>query len=562
MKSPACFTSLIVVVAFALVSPHSFAAQSSSPAPLAPPAAATAERIAALRAELEAMHETDQAQRQQMAAVEREHGRDSPQIADLWKQQTASDTRNIARLETIIAEIGWPKRSVVGERAASAAFLILQHADLAYQKKYLALTRAAVAENEMRGSSLALLEDRVRLREGGQQLYGSQVRRNDAGEWEAHSLEDPAGVDARRAAVGLGPLADYLAGFAQRSGGQVADRSRDRPAAAAAPLTQTLFAATDDARAAHDKLRSLRPQPGPAGLTFQIACREFCARFPDSSYYGPVRIIGARARQLLREPELSDPATWNPADAALDPKLNAEHRAELAVIVAGPRAVRAAAGTGVPWEEAQFTGSVEALRPYLATRYARDYLGRAALDQPPARAIPILRELFPDDPAIAATLRALEQIGQPCELRFTALDGRAVDLRDYRGKVVVLACWSGTAAGSTSQLTRLTAALARHPAGDLAVLGVSFDRTREAAQSLVTAQNWTWPVFFDGLGWNNALAERFRIKVLPNHLLIDRHGVLRFRGTQFTDTTEQRLAALLAEPAPAVDPAPAASAKP
>jgi len=79
------------------------------------------------------------------------------------------------------------------------------------------LTRAAVAENEMRGSSLALLEDRIRLREGGKQIYASQVRRNDAGEWEAISLEDPAGVDARRASVGLGPLADYLAGFAQRS---------------------------------------------------------------------------------------------------------------------------------------------------------------------------------------------------------------------------------------------------------------------------------------------------------------------------------------------------------
>jgi hypothetical protein len=73
----------------------------------------------------------------------------------------------------------------------------------------------------MRGSSLALLEDRIRLREGQKQIYGSQVKKNGAGEWEPLPLEDEEKVDMSRASVGLEPISEYLQGFADRSGGCV-----------------------------------------------------------------------------------------------------------------------------------------------------------------------------------------------------------------------------------------------------------------------------------------------------------------------------------------------------
>src|SRR5687768_3317186 len=109
------------------------------------PKAVDRARLDALRAELEAMRKTDQAQRLQMAQVTREHGQNSSQMRDLWAKQNQSDSQNIKRLEAIIAEIGWPKHSEVGDQAASAAFLILQHSDISYQKKYVSLARAAVA---------------------------------------------------------------------------------------------------------------------------------------------------------------------------------------------------------------------------------------------------------------------------------------------------------------------------------------------------------------------------------------------------------------------------------
>lgn len=174
-----------------------------------------------VRTELEAMLVTDQSHRSEVIELEKKHGRDSTEVKEAWAKQSAIDSQNIRRLEEIIALHGWPGRTLFGDKAASAAFLILQHSELSYQKKYLPIARAAAAKGEMRGDSLALLEDRIRIREGQKQIYGSQVTRNSGDEWEPLPLEDEGKVDALRSSVGLGPLSEYLQGFASRSGGRV-----------------------------------------------------------------------------------------------------------------------------------------------------------------------------------------------------------------------------------------------------------------------------------------------------------------------------------------------------
>ena len=192
-----------------------------------PPAAVSS--VESVKAELEAMFATDQSLRQEMVKLEKERGRNSPEAQEAMKKQREIDEKNIARLEEIIAQHGWPGITKFGGKAASAAFLILQHSDLPYQQKYLPLAREAAAKGELKGSSLALLEDRVRLREGKKQLYGSQVKRNAMDEWGPEPLEDEENVDALRASVGLMPLADYLQSFAETRGGKVSPKWAKRP---------------------------------------------------------------------------------------------------------------------------------------------------------------------------------------------------------------------------------------------------------------------------------------------------------------------------------------------
>jgi hypothetical protein len=88
---------------------------------------------------------------------------------------------------------------------------VIQHADIATQQKYLPMMREAVKKGNARPSSLALLEDRVLLRTGKNQIYGSQIGTDPKTNLNyVLPLDDPENVDKRRAEVELQPLADYI----------------------------------------------------------------------------------------------------------------------------------------------------------------------------------------------------------------------------------------------------------------------------------------------------------------------------------------------------------------
>lgn len=168
----------------------------------------------ALRAELEAMLVSDQVHRSEARAVAEKFGRNSPENAALWEKQNAIDGANIKRLVEIVESSGWPKRSTVGGKAAGAAFMVMQHASLEHQKRFLPLLREAVANGEAMPSSLALLQDRILIREGSPQIYGSQLAVDPiTGKHSFRLIEDEANVDRRRTAVGLEPLAEYAKRF-------------------------------------------------------------------------------------------------------------------------------------------------------------------------------------------------------------------------------------------------------------------------------------------------------------------------------------------------------------
>ena len=92
--------------------------------------------------------------------------------------------------------------------SSGASWTIIQHADLETQKKYLDVMTRAVESGELEGALLATTVDRIRIREGQPQLYGTQFREVN-GEMVPEPIEDEAHVDERRAKVGLQPLVEY-----------------------------------------------------------------------------------------------------------------------------------------------------------------------------------------------------------------------------------------------------------------------------------------------------------------------------------------------------------------
>ena len=153
---------------------------------------ATTQLDEALRDELVAMAEQDQAER--------------------MGGGTLDDEPRTERLKEILEEHGWPTYDLVGKDGEDAAWVIAQHSDLdpEFQAEALELLRAAVAEGQASPGNLAYLEDRVRAGRGEPQLYGTQVSCTRKGKPKPGPIEDRARLGERRQEAGLPPYEDYL----------------------------------------------------------------------------------------------------------------------------------------------------------------------------------------------------------------------------------------------------------------------------------------------------------------------------------------------------------------
>jgi hypothetical protein len=136
-----------------------------------------------------------------------------------WDTVASVDADNLTWLKNVVAEVGWPGRSMVGENGAHAAWLLAQHADCdpAFQRRCLDLITEAAKSGEASLTELAYLTDRVLLAEGQPQEYGTQMEGREDG-WTPRRLRDPEDVDKRRAAVSLGPLSEYITRMAHEYG--------------------------------------------------------------------------------------------------------------------------------------------------------------------------------------------------------------------------------------------------------------------------------------------------------------------------------------------------------
>jgi len=135
------------------------------------------------------------------------------------------DGSNTMEIKAMLKGRGWFRDDKDGERAATRAWVIVQHADQdpEFQKEALALMEKELGAPGVSRRNFAYLYDRVQLRLNDfenvhkrQQRYGTQGRCVDQGGWEPFPLEDPDNVDARRAEMGLGTLSDYQARFETR----------------------------------------------------------------------------------------------------------------------------------------------------------------------------------------------------------------------------------------------------------------------------------------------------------------------------------------------------------
>lgn len=133
-------------------------------------------------------------------------------VARAHRDQLALVERdNAARLDTLMDSCGWPRASVEGAQAARGAWLVAQQRgdDLPFQRRLVRQLELAVLDGEAPATYLAWASDRLAVREGRAQRYGTQLRQAGACAWDYYPLDDPERVEARRKRLGLPPLESH-----------------------------------------------------------------------------------------------------------------------------------------------------------------------------------------------------------------------------------------------------------------------------------------------------------------------------------------------------------------
>ena len=128
--------------------------------------------------------------------------------------------------------------------------------------------------------------------------------------------------------------------------------------------------------------------------------------------------------------------------------------------------------------------------------------------------------------AIAAQKKLADLKSKPVDLKYTALDGTAVDLSKMRGKVVLIDFWATWCGPCVGEVPNVVAAYTKYHSQGFEIMGVSLDQDKDKVLSFTKAHGMVWPQYFDGLGWKNAVSTSFGIDSIPAMWLVGKDGML------------------------------------
>lgn len=137
---------------------------------------------------------------------------------------------------------------------------------------------------------------------------------------------------------------------------------------------------------------------------------------------------------------------------------------------------------------------------------------------------------------MAGAARRLNLVGNPLELTGTKLDGAKFDIKDLKGKVVLIDFWATWCGPCLAEYPNIKKSHETYSAQGFEVVGVSIDEDRDALESYVKEKNLPWITLHekDAAGRNPA-TNHYGILGIPAMFLVDREGKvvsIRARGEE------------------------------
>jgi hypothetical protein len=172
------------------------------------------------------LHERDQQIRHKLMSVQQAYiAEQRTELVDsivmLVAEQDHADSLNRLAVDSLLQN-GWPDG--LSEQSNRTIWLIIDHADVEYQERYLPLIEEQAVRGTISPSDYATLLDRVNVRRQRPQRYGTQTgykQRDDEVFTFVYPIEDIDALDSLRLSVGLDSMHLYLRQVSETLGTEV-----------------------------------------------------------------------------------------------------------------------------------------------------------------------------------------------------------------------------------------------------------------------------------------------------------------------------------------------------
>ena len=172
------------------------------------------------------LHERDQQIRHKLMSVQQAYIAEQrteliDSIVMLVAEQDRADSLNRVAVDSLLQN-GWPEG--LSEHSNRTIWLIIDHADVDYQERYLPLIEQQAVRGTISPSDYATLLDRVNVRRQRPQRFGTQTgykQRDDEVFTFVYPIEDIDALDSLRLSVGLDSMHLYLRQVSETLGTEV-----------------------------------------------------------------------------------------------------------------------------------------------------------------------------------------------------------------------------------------------------------------------------------------------------------------------------------------------------
>jgi len=135
----------------------------------------------------------------------------------------------------------------------------------------------------------------------------------------------------------------------------------------------------------------------------------------------------------------------------------------------------------------------------------------------------------------AGAIARLDSVGKVLHLRGAGLNGKTVDVAQYRDKVVLVQYWATWCEPCKADMAQIRELQAKYAKTGFVVLSICLDSRKADVIAYLKKNPWPWNHIYEPGGLDSRLANELGVLTLPTMLLLDQQGKVANRNVNISD---------------------------